>query len=79
MSSNRSADWQPNPQQETLGDRLSHFGSSSIDRVDHRSAYDWKGRASSDRPKTRIISVRVLFMLVAPIGVITAIAAMQHA
>lgn len=46
MSSNRPVHRQPTPQQETLGDRLSQFGSSSIGRVDHRSAYDWKGRAN---------------------------------
>jgi hypothetical protein len=42
----RAADRQPNPQQETLCDGLPHFGSSSSSRVDYRSDYDRKGRAS---------------------------------
>jgi hypothetical protein len=49
VSSNRAADRQPNPQQETLDDRLSHFVSLTVGRVDHASVYvrmPWANRMS---------------------------------
>ncbi len=39
VSLGRSADRQPIPRQETLRDRMPHFGSSSSDRVEDQSAH----------------------------------------
>jgi len=73
----RAADRQPNPQQQTLCDGLSHLGSSCPDRVEYRSAHDWKGWASCRRTKTRMIKLRVFFLFANLQARLPGLAAMQ--